>query len=219
MELLPALEQQTHPEPDATVIILHGLGADGNDFAPMIPELFLPEAYKIRFIFPNAPKIPVTVNQGYVMPAWFDILEMDIDRKVETQQVVDSAEKIRLFVDREIKRGIRPERIIVGGFSQGGAVAYQLGLTYPKPLCGLLAMSTYFATNSIIERHEANAGIPINIHHGTHDPVVPEALGRKAAEELKELGYLVNYSSYPIQHTLCLEEIKRISNWFQERLR
>ncbi len=218
MSLLPAIEQTTDPNPDAAIIWLHGLGADGNDFAPIVPELRLPPELKIKFIFPHAPKIPVTVNGGYVMPAWFDIFEMDINRKVDTTQLMASAEKVRGFVDAEIERGIASERILLAGFSQGGAVAYQLALTYPEPLGGLLAMSTYFATSETIERNPANANIPIEIQHGTLDPVVPEPLGIKAAVELTALGYKVQYRTYPMEHNVCPQQIGHISAWLQERL-
>ncbi len=218
MTLLPAIEQLTNPEPDASIIWLHGLGADGHDFAPIVPELLLPEELKARFIFPHAPHIPVTVNNGYVMPAWFDIYEMDINRKVDVEQLVASAEKIKMFVDQEIERGIGSERIILAGFSQGGAVAYQLALTYSQPLCGLLAMSTYFATSETIEFNEVNKNIPIAIQHGTNDPVVPETLGINAAEKLTDEGYAIEYSSYPMEHNVCPQQIGDISKWLQVRL-
>lgn len=216
MPFFPAIEKETHPEPDATVIILHGLGASGHDFVPIVPELQLPQDYKIRFIFPHAPERAVTVNNGYVMPAWFDIMRMEIEREVDTEQLMLSADKIRQFVDREIERGIAPERIIVAGFSQGGAVAYQLALTYPKPLCGLLAMSTYFATADIIELNPANKNIPIEIQHGLYDPIVPILLGERAAEQLKGLGYQVTTHNYPMDHSVCQEQIGDISAWIQE---
>ncbi|WP_028582419.1 alpha/beta hydrolase [Desulfogranum japonicum] len=218
MTLLPAVELTTGSIPDATVIWLHGLGADGNDFAPIVPELQLPKNAQVRFLFPHAPSIPVTVNGGYVMPAWFDILEMEIDRKVDSRQLVSSAEKIRLFIDREIERGINSKRILLAGFSQGGAVAYHLSLTYDKPLGGLLAMSTYFATSDIIEVSDANKALPIAIQHGTFDPVVPENLGQKAAATLSEWGYVVRYQNYPMEHSVCPQQIDHISEWFVERL-
>ena len=218
MSLLPAIEMATHAEPDAAVIWLHGLGADGNDFAPIVPELQLPQELKVRFIFPHAPQIPVTVNGGYVMPAWFDILEMDINRKVDTEQLTASAEKIRQFVDQEVERGIASNRIILAGFSQGGAVAYHLSLTHPDPLGGLLAMSTYFATSEVIEMHPANKDLVIQIQHGTYDPVVPETLGIQAAEKLRSLGYQLQYQNYPMDHSVCPQQIGHISEWFQQRL-
>ncbi len=218
MTLLPAIEHETQPNPDASVIWLHGLGADGNDFAPIVPELRLPNSLAIRFIFPHAPSIPVTVNGGFVMPAWYDILEMEIDRKVDKVQLMKSAEKIDGFIDRELSRNIQSKRIIIAGFSQGGAVAYQIALSKKIQLGGLLAMSTYFATVDSIKLSEENKAIPIKIQHGVHDPVVPESLGQKATTQLVKLGYSVNYQSYPMEHAVCPQQIADISHWLQEIL-
>ena len=218
MDLLPSIEQETRPNPDATVIWLHGLGADGYDFAPIVPELNLPETLAIRFIFPHAPSIPVTVNNGFVMPAWFDIMEMEIDRKVDSKQLLISAAAIARYVDRELARGIDSRRIILAGFSQGGAVAYQVGLSYPKPLGGLIAMSTYFATSDSIELNQANLGLPIEIYHGLYDPVVPQVLGIRAADFLKNRGYAVNFRTYPMEHAVCPQQIGHISEALQRFL-
>ena len=218
MPLLPAVEHETRPNPDAAVIWLHGLGADGHDFAPIVPELNLPPELGIRFIFPHAPSQPVTVNGGYVMPAWFDILVMDIDRKVDSAQLLRSAEAIAGFVEREMARGIDSRRIILAGFSQGGAVAYQLSLSYPHPLGGLIAMSTYFATSESIELSEANRHLPIEIHHGTYDPVVPPALGIRAAEFLQQHGYAINMRTYPMDHSVCPQQIGHIAEALQRFL-
>ncbi len=218
MTLLPAIEHETQENPDATVIWLHGLGADGHDFAPIVPELNLPKEMGIRFIFPHAPSIPVTVNNGFVMPAWFDILEMEIDRKVDSDQLMISAAAINAFIERELQRGIDSRRILLAGFSQGGAVVYQAGLSHPKPLGGILAMSTYFATSNTIALNEANSSISIEIQHGVYDPVVPEGLGKKAEKHLKELGYTVTYKSYPMEHNVCPQQITDISTWLQQRL-
>ncbi len=210
MEFLPAIEQETRSNPDAAVIWLHGLGADGYDFAPIVPELNLPEDLGIRFIFPHAPSIPVTVNGGFVMPAWFDILEMDIDRKVDSEQLLVSAAAVGRLVDRECARGIDSRRIVLAGFSQGGAVAYHLSLSHPLPLGGLLALSTYFATSDSITLSEANRDLPIEIHHGVYDPVVPQALGIRAAEFLKDRGYSVDFRTYPMDHSVCPQQIGHI---------
>ncbi|MGD9947881.1 MAG: alpha/beta hydrolase [Desulfobulbus sp.] len=218
MKLLPAIEQETRPNPDATVIWLHGLGADGNDFAPIVPELNLPPELGIRFIFPHAPSIPVTVNNGYVMPAWFDILVMDIDRQVDTDQLLHSATAIGRFIDRELERGIDSRRIVLAGFSQGGAVAYQVGLSYPQSLAGLIAMSTYFATSDSVTLSGANQNLPIEIHHGVYDPVVPQALGIRAAEFLKERHYSVEFRTYPMEHSVCPQQIEHISQALQRFL-
>ena len=218
MSLLPAIEQEIRPNPDAAVIWLHGLGANGYDFAPIVPELNLPAELGIRFIFPHAPSIPVTVNNGYVMPAWFDILEMDIDRKVDSDQLLVSAAAINRLIDRELERGIDSRRILLAGFSQGGAVAYQVALSHPKPLGGLVAMSTYFATSDLITLSEANLDLPIEIQHGIYDPVVPQALGIRAAEFLKGRGYAVIFRTYPMDHSVCPQQISHIAEAFQRFL-
>jgi phospholipase/carboxylesterase len=214
MNLLPAIELETAPDPQYCVIWLHGLGADGNDFAPIVPVLKLPRSIPIRFIFPHAPQIPVTVNGGFVMPAWYDILEMQIDRRVDTDGLLASVAAINGFVEREIGRGIPQEHIIIAGFSQGGAVAYHLALDRETPLGGLLAMSSYFATTELIHTHTANLSLPIEIHHGLHDPVVPEHLGRAARDFLEEHGYAPVYRTYPMEHNVCPEQIEDISAWF-----
>lgn len=218
MALLPAIEIETQPQPDASIIWLHGLGADGNDFAPIVPELGLSKDFKIRFVFPHAPQIPVTVNGGYVMPAWYDILEMQIDRQVDVEQLMISAEAISALIEREIQRGVASRRILLAGFSQGGAVAYQVSLSYPKPLGGLLAMSTYFATGDSIKPARANEELPIEIQHGLYDPVVPEELGRQALQRLEVLGYKPGYKTYPMEHGVCPEQLNDISAWFRKRL-
>ncbi|MCG8612063.1 MAG: alpha/beta hydrolase, partial [Pseudomonadales bacterium] len=189
MDLLPHIEVEPAQEATASVIWLHGLGADGHDFEPIVPELGLSENHGVRFIFPHAPAIPVTINGGYVMPAWYDILEMNIQRRVDESQLRISAQSIRAFIERELNRGIPSERIILAGFSQGGAVAYETALTYPKPLAGLLALSTYFATADSITLSDANKALPISIMHGTLDPIVPEMLGQQAYQVLTEKGY------------------------------
>lgn len=218
MHNLTPIQIDTRSAPDSAIILLHGLGADGNDFLPIIPELRLPEELAIRFIFPHAPSIPVTVNGGFVMPAWYDILEMAIDRKVDYKQLIASANYIDELIEEQIETGIESNRIILAGFSQGGAVAYHCCLSSPHPLGGLLAMSTYFATSEEIELSGANRSIPIEIHHGIHDPVVPEPLGRKAHTLLQQKGYLTNYRTYPMEHSICLEQLADISAWLQKAL-
>ena len=216
--MLEAVEIETQAQPSASVIWLHGLGANGHDFEPIIPELQLPENLRVRFIFPHAPKRVITINGGMLMPAWYDIMTHDIDRKVDIKQLLNSTQEIAKLVDRELDRGINSERIIIAGFSQGGAVGYELALSYPKPLGGLLALSTYFATKSTIEYHPANHSLPIFIGHGSHDTVVPEVLGKQADQLLKEKGYATHYRSYGIEHSVCMEEVTDISHWLQQRL-
>ncbi|GAB3099478.1 carboxylesterase [Aestuariicella hydrocarbonica] len=218
MSYLPCIEIEPTAPATAAVIWLHGLGASGNDFAPIVPELKLPESLGVRFIFPHAPSIPVTVNGGMVMPAWYDILSMDIDRKIDEAQILQSAEAIKALIDREIERGIDSRNIVIAGFSQGGAVAYQTALSYPKALAGLMAMSTYFATHATVEPSTANEDLSIFVSHGTQDPVVPELLGQRAVEQLQTKGYQPLYSTYPMQHEVCMPQIQEISRWLKERL-
>lgn len=216
MQDLQYIELETRANPTAAVIWLHGLGASGHDFEPVVPELGLPEDAAVRFIFPHAPNLPVTINGGMTMPAWYDIKAMDIDRVVDTDQLMDSARAVGKLIDQEIERGIAAENIVIAGFSQGGAVAYEIGLTYPKRLAGILALSTYFATAKTVQPSEANAGIPISVYHGTADPMVPEALGVRSVETLKDMGFEPNYVTYPMEHSVCLEEVQEIGQFIRQ---
>lgn len=218
MALLPCIVKEPELPANASVIWLHGLGADGNDFAPIVPELKLPRELAVRFVFPHAPSIPITINNGYVMPAWYDITALDIERKVDAAQLIDSAEKVRLLIDREVDAGIPSERIVLAGFSQGGAVAYQTALTHMLPLAGLLCLSTYFATKDTITPNSANKAIPIKICHGTLDPMVSVAQGKVAQQRLSAMGYTVEYSEFPMEHAVCPQEIAEISSWLQKVL-
>lgn len=218
MNYLPCIEVETADNPNAAIIWMHGLGADGNDFVPLIPELGLPKDWAVRFVFPNAPSIPVTINNNFVMPAWYDILEMSIDRKVDTIQLMQSAKAITALIDREIERGIASERIVIAGFSQGGAVAYETALTYPKKLAGVLALSTYFATAETIKNNSINKAIPLLIAHGTRDPIVPIALAESAFTRLTMMGYKPDIKQYVMEHSLCAEEVKDISDWLKKIL-
>ncbi|MGB5446758.1 MAG: carboxylesterase, partial [Psychromonas sp.] len=172
----------------------------------------------IRFVFPNSPSIPVTINGGYIMPAWYDILDRSIERKVDLSHLHASAVKIQALIDREIERGICANRIVIAGFSQGGAVAFQAALTYPKPLAGLLVMSTYFASKNSIEINPANSAINIAIMHGSLDQVVSPILGEQALQTLSEMGFQPSYKSYTIGHAVCAEQINDISAWLLECL-
>lgn len=218
MDYLPTLIIEPSQAATASVIWLHGLGADGHDFEPIVPELKLPKQAAVRFIFPHAPSIPVTINGGYVMPAWYDILAMDIDRKVDVKQLEASAQAVAKLIDRELEKGIPSERIVLAGFSQGGAVAYQTALSYPKPLGGLLALSTYFATADTIQLNPANRKLPIAIFHGSQDPVVPESLGKKARQRLQALGYAPEYFSYAMEHSVSAAEVKDLAVFIQQWL-
>jgi phospholipase/carboxylesterase len=212
---LPCVEVEPENQARAAVIWLHGLGANGHDFEPVVPELHLPRELAVRFVFPHAPAMPVTINNGYVMPAWYDITEMSIGHKADIQGLLQSADAIRALVDREGERGIDSRRIVIAGFSQGGAVGYQVALTYPEPLAGLLALSAYFATATTIRPDTANASLPISIYHGTADPIVPEYLGRESRDALVRMGYRPEYKTYPMQHAVCMEEIADISRVLQ----
>lgn len=216
MPELKYIELETNPNPTAAVIWLHGLGASGHDFEPVVPELGLPTDAAVRFLFPHAPELPVTINGGMIMPAWYDIKGMNIDRVVDTEQLKVSAAAVARMIDREIERGIPAANIVIAGFSQGGAVAYELGLSYPQRLAGILALSTYFATANTVEPSKANAGLPINVYHGTFDPVVPEALGRRSVEQLEVMGFQPRYETYPMEHSVCLEEIQDIGRFIEQ---
>lgn len=204
---------------DACVILLHGLGADGHDFEALVPVLNLPAGLGVRFVLPHAPRLPVTINGGMVMPAWYDILEMNLGRRIDERQLRISAARVHELIDAEIAKGIDSQRIILAGFSQGGAVAYEAALTYPQPLGGLLALSTYFATADNIVPSEANRNLVIEAHHGSFDPVVPESLGRAGAERARAMGHEVNYRTYPMQHSLCPQQVADIGPWLASRLK
>lgn len=204
----PSAQPITH-----SVIWLHGLGASGHDFEPIVPNLGLATDAAVRFIFPHAPKIPVTINNGYVMPAWYDILEMSLNRKVDVAQIMSSSAMINEIIDDEIAKGIDSQNIIIAGFSQGGAVAYHNVLTNSRKLGGLLALSTYFATADQIKSVAVNDDIAVKIDHGDFDDVVPAALGVQAAESLKKLGLNPIYTTYPMAHQVCLPQITSIGDW------
>jgi phospholipase/carboxylesterase len=216
MPSLKYLEIETQANPIASVIWLHGLGASGHDFEPIVPELRLPIG--VRFIFPHAPNRTVTVNGGMVMPAWYDIISMAIERVIDTKQIMESSTAVGELIEQEIARGIPSERIFIAGFSQGGAVAYEAALSYPKKLGGLIALSTYFATRKTIALNDVNSALPIFIGHGTADNVVDEVLGRQAKQAIIELNYQPEYHTYPIAHSVCMEEITAISTWLQKQL-
>lgn len=218
MKALQTLQIETGEDPRVAVIWLHGLGASGHDFEPVVPELAFAREQAVRFIFPHAPELPVTVNGGMAMPAWYDILAMDIDRKVDTPQLKASADAVAQLIEQELEKGIPSENILIGGFSQGGAVAYELALSYPQKLGGLFVLSTYFASADSIQLAEANRNIPVFVGHGSYDPVVPESLGRAATGTLEELGFKPEYRSYPMEHSLCLEEVRDLDRFFSRCL-
>ncbi|MEC6798765.1 carboxylesterase [Photobacterium sp. S4TG1] len=215
---LPCVEVEPTVEATASVIWLHGLGSNGHDFEALLPELQLPTDMPIRFIFPHAASIPVTINGGAVMPAWYDIISLDVARKLNIDQLIDSAQGVMNLIDREINRGIASERIILAGFSQGGAVVYHAALSYSKPLAGLLALSTYFPTANIIQYSESNRLLPIEIMHGSYDPVVVPKLGEMARDDLIAAGYQPQWRTYSMEHQVCMPQIKDIAQWIYARL-
>jgi phospholipase/carboxylesterase len=204
----------------ASVIWLHGLGADGHDFVPIVPELKLPIEPAVRFVFPHAPVRPVTLNNGMRMRAWYDIRTLTAEGRADESGLRESAARLADYVAKEQAAGIDPSRIVVAGFSQGGAVALHTGLRHADPLAGILALSTYLplASTLALERSVANRATPILMCHGLYDPVLPHALGVMARDALRALGYTVDWKEYPMQHQVCLPEIEAIGAWLQLRL-
>ena len=220
MHYLPAVELEWPKglSVTASVIWLHGLGADGNDFAPIVPQLNLPAGVGVRFIFPHAPSIPVTINNGFMMPAWYDIKSLDGGRHVDTEQIERSAGWVHDLIEREIERGVPAKRIVVAGFSQGGAITYQAALSYPKRLAGMMLLSTYFPTAETVVLNEAQAELPTLICHGSLDPVVAEDMGLAGKAKLESLGFSPEYKAYPMEHAVCPQEIVDIGAWFSKVL-
>jgi len=218
--LLPHIQIDTAPKPGAAVIWLHGLGADGNDFAGLVPELDLTGCPGIRFIFPHAPEIPVTINGGYVMPAWYDLLGTDMISRQDAAGIGASEKAITALIEREIARGIPAKRIVLAGFSQGCAMALHTGLRFPQALAGIMALSGYLplAERFAAERTAANAHTPIFMAHGSQDPVVLPARGEASRDLLSSLGYPVQWHSYPMPHSLHPREVADISIFLRQVL-
>ncbi len=202
----------------ATVVLLHGLGADGWDFVPIVGELRLP--MPVRFIFPHAPERPVTVNAGYVMRAWYDIRSFTPDGRADAAGLAESVQRVNQYMEMEAERGISTERTVLAGFSQGGAVALSAGLRFPRQLAGLLALSTYlpFPARLGAERSSANAGVPILMCHGRMDPIVEIGMGLEARAALEAQGYPVEWREYPMEHEVCAAELEEIGRWLTQRL-
>ncbi|HEY0488400.1 MAG TPA: alpha/beta hydrolase [Telluria sp.] len=219
-ELLENIEIETAPNPQVAVIWMHGLGADGNDFVPLVKELDLTGLPGIRFIFPHAKQMPVTINNGYVMRAWYDIVGTDIARREDEAGLRSSQAEVEALIAREKSRGIPAERIILAGFSQGCAMTLQTGLRHDEKLAGLLCLSGYVPLADKIsnERTEASLKTPVFLVHGTHDGVIPVARAHQSRDLLKALGYQVEWHEYPMQHSLCLEEVNDISAWLKKVL-
>jgi phospholipase/carboxylesterase len=217
-EKLEAIEQETGPNPQYCVIWLHGLGADGYDFAPLVPELGLGGKPAVRFLFPHAPKRPVTINNGYVMRAWYDILGTNLARREDEAGVRASQGLIEDMMAHENKRGIAASRMVLAGFSQGGAIALQTGLRHAERLAGIMALSTYLplADTVAAEHSPANQDVPIFMAHGTQDTRIPLALATASRDKLKALGYSVDWHDYPMPHSVNPTEIRDIGAWLKK---
>ncbi len=217
---LPCVETETAANPRHAIIWLHGLGADGNDFAPIVPELIGHEWPPLRFVFPHAPMRPITINNGMSMRAWYDIRGMAIADKQDEAGIRASIAQVDELIAREAERGIPAERILLAGFSQGGAIALTAGVRHAAKLAGIIALSTYLPLEERTdgERSAANARLPIFFGHGSFDPIVPQTLGAAACEALKELGYEVAWHSYPMAHQVCAEEIDDLRAWIAATL-
>ncbi len=204
----------------ASVIWLHGLGADGHDFVPIVPELKLPAEPGVRFVFPHAPVRPVTLNNGMRMRAWYDIRTLTAEGRADETGLRESGARLADYIAKEQAAGIDASRIVVAGFSQGGAVALHAGLRYAEPLAGILALSSYLPLASTLatERSPENQETPILMCHGLYDPVLPHGLGVMARDALLVLGYTVEWKEYPMQHQVCLPEIEAIGAWLRARL-
>ena len=217
---LETIEIETGPQPRATVLLMHGLGADGSDFMPLAQQLRLAAVGPVRFVFPNAPQMPVTLNGGMRMPAWYDILGQDLAWREDEAGLRRSQAAIEALLEREQARGIPAARTVLAGFSQGCAMALMTGLRHPERLAGIAGLSGYLplAARTAAERHEANARTPIFLAHGRYDPVVP--LGRASAsrDALRALGYDVAWHEYAMEHSVCLEEIADLNRWLLEVL-
>jgi phospholipase/carboxylesterase len=218
--LLPAVELDPGGTPRASVIWLHGLGADGHDFEPLVPELGLPRESGVRFVFPHAPLRPVTINGGFVMRAWYDIKSLNLDRMVEEEDFEISRRQLEAWIRHERELGIPSERIVVAGFSQGGAIALYTGLQYEERLSGILALSCYHPLLPLIRERgsKANASVPIFMAHGTQDPIVPLALAEATIEVLRECGYEPEFRTYSMPHSVSAEEIRDIARFLSHRL-
>ena len=212
---LEVIEAQTGEQPVATVLILHGLGADGRDFVPVAEQLDLSSIGPIRFLFPNAPVIPVSINGGYQMPAWYDILGADITARQDEKGMRQTQGSMNQLIEREIERGIPARRIVIAGFSQGCAMALMTGLRFPERLAGIMGLSGYLplAATLATERSSANADVPVFLAHGTRDGVVPLPRAIASRDALTALGYPVDWHTYEMEHSVCAEEIADMHQW------
>jgi phospholipase/carboxylesterase len=217
--LLDTVEQETGPSPQWSVLWLHGLGADGHDFAPLVPELVRPGWPALRFVFPHAPVRAVTINNGVRMRAWYDIVGMDFPTRADSTGIEESIVQVEALIAREQARGIAPERLLLAGFSQGGAITLAAGLRRQVPLAGLIALSTYLPAAGSAAAHLAQGANtqPVFMAHGTGDPVIPLMYAEQSAQALKGLGFDTQWQRYPMAHQVCAEEIRDLGDWMQRR--
>lgn len=213
--LIPCIVIDPKVKPKRCIIWMHGLGADGHDFEPIVPQLNLPDGLGIRFIFPHAPVRSVTLNQNYPMPAWYDIVDLTPEGREDSEGLEDSNSSISDIIAEQVRQGIETSNIILAGFSQGAALALYTGLRYPEPLGGIIALSGYLPMSQSLkqEAHMANKNIPIHMTHGTMDPVINVEFGHSSAKLLDDLGYNVTWKTYPMEHSLCDEQIRSLSAW------
>ena len=221
MKIIQHLELNTGADPKGTIIWMHGLGADCWDFVSIVKELGLPADLPLRFIFPQAPSRPITINNGQIMPGWYDISMAQLQRKPDEPGVRQSQAAIEELIAREIGRGIAADKIILAGFSQGGAIALQTGLRYREALGGIMALSTYLTLDDSLaaEATIANANIPIFMAHGTEDQLIPLALAQSSRAKMAARGYKIEWHEYPMPHSVCMEEIEEIGVWIQARFK
>lgn len=220
MKNLEVIQTETGDSPDSAIIWLHGLGADGHDFAPIVPKLNLPADLATRFIFPHAPVRPITINQGYQMPGWYDISSIDIISTEDESGIRETSDTITQMCQQQEALGIDSKRIILAGFSQGGAIALHSGLRYPSPLAGIMALSTYLPLHTCLndEAHETNHATSIFMAHGLQDDVVSARFGKQSAQLLKQAGYPLEWHEYQMPHSVCEQEITDIGQWITSRL-
>ncbi|MEJ2257051.1 MAG: dienelactone hydrolase family protein [Woeseiaceae bacterium] len=213
MSLPECVEIATGEPPVGSVIWLHGLGADGHDFEPIVPELHLPDELPLRFVFPHAPVRPVTINGGMAMRAWYDIISLDAEGRADADGVRESTAILEALIAREIERGIAPEHIVIAGFSMGGAVAINTALNTNHKLAGLMALSTYLPLPQELDDTTGSRDLPVFMAHGTFDPMLPMQLGKMSFERLTEAGFTIEWHEYPMPHAVCAEEIQAIRAW------
>jgi phospholipase/carboxylesterase len=219
MKLLDCVERQTGANPEWTILWLHGLGADGHDFEPIVPELVRPGWPALRFVFPHAPVRPVTINGGVPMRAWYDIRDLSIENRADEAGVRESMAQVEALIAREGERGVPASRLVLAGFSQGGAVALATGLRREQGLAGIVALSTYLplVSSTAGEATAAGRATPVFMAHGLHDPVVPHVLGERSRDALRQLALPVDWHSYPMPHSVCAEEVRDLGDWLQAR--